>query len=434
VTPPHPQTRPAISAFGPASNIAAPAQRVGVDRTSPIVAVVALLTAAMFTNSAIAISQANRASMLLVEYAAWIAAALLMRKRLPSLVGSGRVVSPMRYAMVALLLALATSTILLWHSGLRPDMDRLLPQIAALAFMSLPFFIFDVTARVTEMDRPLLITCHLILLISMTSILGDVTGLTNFEHRGGRYFGFLGDAVAWALTLPFLVYFSSNRLVLAAVTGFGIALTGSRAPVICVTAALLMLFAFSRGRRTQYLITLFLLVVLILYKSDVFETFASRMEATSLSSNDRLATAMLGWRIFRMSPYFGSGYNSLTHLFPYRFGSSMYNALGAQTSTFMQMLSDGGIILFVGYFAFVFASTISGIRLMRRSRTVVQSGMVNGIAAWLLSMLWVNQSATWFLVGSYIGPLVLAVAGMVSGYNSRLMIMRAYERRSTAHG
>ena len=156
--------------------------------------------------------------------------------------------------------------------------------------------------------------------------------------------------------------------------------------------------------------------------------------ATSLGSNDRLGTALLGWRIFQKSPYFGTGYNSLGHLFPYRFTSTLQNTLSAQTSTFVQMLSDGGLLQFLGYIVFVAAATVTGIGLMRRSRTEPGSGAINGIVAWVLSMLWVNQSAAWFVVGSYVGPLVFGMAGIMAGYRSRQLMMRAQARLRAAQG
>ena len=401
---------------------------------STIIAAAVLLTAAMFTNSALTIAGADRESMLFLEYALWTASAVWMLSSLPPTPRLGRIGSPMRKGMIAFLIGLAASTMLVWNIGLRFDIDRLLPQVAALVFMTLPFFVLNAAAKATEMEKATLVTCHVILATCLISILSDVMGLTDFEHGGGRYFGFLGDPVAWALTLPFVVYFSRGQLLLAAAAGLGMALTGSRAPAICVAAALLMLITFSRGRRVQYFVTLFLLFLLILYKSDVFETLASRFEATKLGSNDRLGTALLGWRIFQKSPYFGTGYNSLNHLFPYRFTSTLQNTLSAQTSTFVQMLSDGGLLLFLGYVFFVAAATVTGIGLLRRSRTDPGSGAINGIVAWVLAMLWVNQSAAWFVVGSYVGPLVLGMAGIMAGYRSRQLIMRAHARARMPQG
>jgi hypothetical protein len=425
MSPPRPQAGAPAAIFSPIAPGAAALARRQRGQSSAIVTTAVLLTAAMFANSALTIAGADRETMLFLEYAVWTASAVWMLSRLPPIPHIRRIGSPMRKGMIAFLIGLAVSTMFVWKMDLRSDIGRLLPQVAALAFMTLPFFVLNAAAKATEMEKAVLVTCHVILAAGLISILSDVMGFTDFEHGGGRYFGFLGDPVAWALTLPFVVYFSRGQLVLAAAAGLGIALTGSRAPAICVAAALLKLITLSRGRRIQYFVTLFLLFVLILYQSDIFETLANRFEATNLGSNDRLGTARLGWRIFEKSPYFGTGYNSLGHLFPYRFTSTLQNTLSAQTSTFVQMLSDGGIMQFSGYLFFVAATTVTGIGLMRRWRTEPGSGAINGIVAWVLSMLWVNQSAAWFVVGSYVGPIVLGMAGIMAGYRSRQLMMRA---------
>lgn len=390
---------------------------------------VAMMVMPMLTNSAINIVGANRASMLVLEYVMWFIAALLIRAQLRTAPQLTRVHTPVRKSMIAFLAGLALSTICVWFVGARADLDHLLPQVAALLYMALPFFMFDASSKATDMERVVLITCHVTLALCLISILGDFSGFTEFEHGGGRYFGFLSDPVAWVLTLSFVVYFSSNRLALAAVAGLGLALTGSRAPAICTAAALLLLIMFSRGRRAQYFVTLLLLLFLAAYQSNFFQTLTSRIEATSFGANDRLGTALLGIRIFKTSPYFGMGYNSFSYLFSRRYTNNLHDVLFAQTSTFVQMLSDGGLILFLGYFAFVVATTVAGVALMKQSKSIVHSGVANGVAAWLLVMLWVNQSATWFIVGGYFGPLVLGMAGIVSGCHARLLLVRSLERR-----
>ena len=389
---------------------------------------ITLLTAAMFTNSIIYILGASRAWMLVLEYVIWLLSGLFLRAYFRRSAPSIRHRTQVRSGMIVFVTALVLSTLCIWIAGVRTDLDRLLPQIGALIYMTLPFFIFDRVAKAADMERIVLLTCHVILALCITSIIGDFLAITDFEHGAGRYFGFLGDPVAWALTLPFLVYFSSNRFMLAALAGFGLALTGSRAPAICIIAALLLLIAFSRGRRTKYFVTLGLLLALAGYESDIFQTLAARIGSTSISANDRLGTAILGIKIFKRSPYFGMGYDSFSHLFSRRLTSNMQDVLFAQTSTFVQMLSDGGLILFLGYLAFVIATSIAAIALMKRSKSVVDSGIINGLSAWLIAILWVNQSATWFIVGSYFGPLVFGMAGILSGYYARLLLVRAHER------
>jgi len=135
-----------------------------------------------------------------------------------------------------------------------------------------------------------------------------------------------------------------------------------------------------------------------------------------------MVTARLGLKIFSDSPIYGAGYNSFTYYFPYKI--NRVGELPTQTSTFVQMLSDGGLLLFVPYIAFVGFVTFAGILLMKRSRMIADSDVINGVVVWLLAMLWVNQSAGWFFVGSYVGPLVLGMAGVVSGYRAKFALTR----------
>jgi O-antigen ligase len=176
---------------------------------------------------------------------------------------------------------------------------------------------------------------------------------------------------------------------------------------------------FSRGRRFQYVATLLLMGFFAFYQSEIFSTLAGRMSATEFGSSDRVVTARLGLRIFADSPVFGSGYNSYVYFFPNGMRRMLTGQLPSQTSTFVQMLSDGGLLLFLPYLAFVISLTVAGISLSKRSRSSTDPGMINGAVAWLLAMLWVNQSASWFLVGSYVGPLVFGIAGIVAGYWAR---------------
>jgi hypothetical protein len=216
-----------------------------------------------------------------------------------------------------------------------------------------------------------------------------------------------------------IVYFSSNRLVLAAVAGLSLALTASRAPALTTIAALALLLVFSRGRRFEYGAMMLLLIAVGLYQAGLFTTLLSRISATQFVSNDRVTTAVQGIKLFLKSPVFGSGYNSLTHFYPSASHRNYFGLLPAQTSTFVQMLSDGGLISFIPYFAFVIVATTAGIGMMRQSQQFPEGRLVNGIVAWLVAMLWVNQSALWFVVGSYIGPLVFGMAGIVAGLKIR---------------
>ncbi|HEX6073555.1 MAG TPA: O-antigen ligase family protein [Sphingomicrobium sp.] len=420
-----PPPQPAAAMPQPAATIrpapSAPSQ-VTMGSGPWIVPAVVLLVAPLFAIAALKIFEVERATVLFVEYACMAVAAFAVIGTLPPR-APVRLKSPIGKAMLFFVGSLLLTTTLVYVAEIRTDTSKFLPQVAAILFLTLAFFVLEGAAKRADAERAVLLTCHTVLGLSAASVLGDFLHITHYETNHGRYFGFLGDGVAWALTLPLVVYFCSKRLVLVAICAVVIALTGSRAPALCVAAALLLLIAVGRGRRLQYLM-LSALAVIAIYQSDVFTTLGERLSATHLSSSDRLTTAALGIKVFENSPVFGSGYNAQAYYFPSNARRIALGQYSIQTSTFVQMLAEGGLLLFGAYLAFVITATVGGISLVRRSQAFRNSGILNGVVVWLLSMLWMNQSAAWFLVGSYTGTLILGMAGVVSGYYARLRYSR----------
>lgn len=386
---------------------------------------VVLLTSAMISAMSVRIYGVDRALVLALQYFVWAVATYLMLTAVPRRDPRMPEMPSRTSRFLALfLVAFCFSTVAVWMSGSRSDLNAMLPQSAALLFMALPFIAMERAARTVRVDQAIIWTCHVILGLGLYSILSDFLGLAHYEAFGGRYFGSLGDSIAWALTLPFVVYFSTGRMPLAALAGLGLALTASRAPVLISVAALILLMFFSRGRRFQYAAMVLAMIVIALFQGGLYETLVDRFSTTTFTSNDRTTTAALGIKIFERSPLFGSGYNSLTHFYPTSSHRLSLGIMPTQTSTAVQMLSDGGLIMFLAYLAFVLAATTTGIALLRHSKGLPEGGLINGVVAWLLAMLWLNQSAVWFVVGSYIGPLVFAAAGVVAGASVRLRSAR----------
>jgi hypothetical protein len=383
----------------------------------------------MLANSAVLIFKADRTFMLANQYLTWLifGGTLILASRRPWL---APLKSPIRTSLTFVVIGLIASTFMVLRAGLRTDGNQLVLQAAALAFLTFPFFAMDTAAKAADVDRSVLITCHFILILSMISIVGDFTGSTNYESGAGRYFGFLGDAAAWAISLPLLVYFCRGKFVLASIAGLALVLTASRGPAFIVAMAMLFLLGFGRGRRVQYAATFVVMGLVALYQSNLFSTLVGRISTTHISSNDRIVTSKAGLELFLKSPVFGSGYNTLTYHFPTVWRRTLHGVLPNQTSTFVQMLSDGGLMMFIPFILFVIFCTVAGISLMKRSRGMMSAGTMHGVISWLLAMLWMNQSATWFFVGSYVGPLVFGMAGCVSGYWARV---RFAERVAPTH-
>lgn len=385
------------------------------------------LVVAWFTNA----EKLDRTVMLGVQCLIWAVAGALLagavaRQRDTAFASHSR----MSQSFVVFLAAFVVATGLVWWNSLRSDMAALSLQSAALLFMTLPFFALQRAAKAQRVDRAVLLTCHLILLLGLLSILSDFFGVYRHEGSGHRYFGPLGDQVAWALTLPFTVYFATRRIPLALLAGVGLALTASRGPaLITITAALLLLF-FSRARRFEFGSLMVMLLVLSIYQSGLLRPLAARVSSTQLTANDRTTTAALGVKIFLRSPVFGSGYNSLTHFYPTRAVLVRLGILPGQTSTFVQMLSDGGLLCFAPYLFFVLATTMTSVALMRHWQQLPYGRLMSGVAAWVLAMLWLDQSALWFVVGSYVGPLVLGMAGIVAAGANLLLKSAQYSSKA----
>jgi O-antigen ligase len=386
--------------------------------------VITVLVSAMLATASLSIFDTDRTWTLGVQYLVWALAFVGVTPRLKRLQVI-RTETPSRRTLISFLVAFAISHLMVWNADLRTDMTSVLWQAAALMFMTVAFFTMALVAKVDETGPVLLATCHVIFALCAISVVGDFSGLLHYEGGvGGRYFGFLGDQVAWAITLPIVVYFCSGRFILALLAAAILALTASRAPALCMAAALVLLMFADRGHRARHVLLVGLLLVFIALSGSLFQNLFGRLGDTAFLSNDRLATARLGLRLFHESPIFGLGYNAQGHFFPMTSRRALLGEWSTQTSTFVQMLAEGGLLLFAAYASFVIACTIGGLAILKQARASDDWRVVGGAVTWLLAMLWVNQSAGWFLVGSYIGPLVFGMAGILSGYWARILFAR----------
>lgn len=383
--------------------------------------ILVLLTAAMFDITALTVLKAGRTVALAIQYVAWAIAAgtLMMRMARP---WHRRLISSLQRSIAVYFAGLFASFVLVWLADIRLDIGDVLQQTLALAYISLPFFALQTTAKTIPVERAMILSCHVLFALSALSIGGEVLGIFHFEISGNRYFGFVGDAVAWTLILPLIVYFASGRLFLAGIAAVCLALTGSRAPALCVVGSLLLLMTFARGHRLKYVTMLVVLGLVLAFESDLFDVVIDRLAATQFGSNDRVTTATVGLELFRKSPFFGNGYNALAYYFPRDPRADVWGFRGwTQTSPIVQTLSDGGLVWFLPYLGFMIAATAGSIAVIRKSRFLPDGGgIMSGLAAWLTGMLWLDQSTTWLVVGTVLGPLVFGVAGVISAYWARL--------------
>lgn len=325
--------------------------------------------------------------------------------------------SPMMRSMVAFAAAWTISTAIVAISGVRFDSNKFVPQAAVLLTYTGAFFGVAVAARRFDIKGAVLIICHTLSVIASLSILLDFVGITSFENFNGRYFGFLGDPAPWLLSFPLVIYFATSRFYYAAIVGLPILLTASRGPAFVIGCAILLLFTFAKARRLKYVVTLVPIAVILLFQSDIASGLLGRLGSTSLSQNDRIWTSLNGLKLFQMFPIWGAGYNGLEYYFPYNAVAQKLGEFSVPTSAMVQMMSDGGLLLFLPYLAFLTSSTIAAVRTLRSKED--GDPVVVGTAVWLVAMLWANQSAAWFLVGSTLAPLVFGAAGLIAGIDIR---------------
>ena len=351
-------------------------------------------------------------SIAVVGGAAWLVERSLWKTVLPG------VPSPMMRSMAAFAAAWTLCTAIVAISAVRFDSNKFVPQAAVLLTYTAAFFGVAIAARRFEIRRALLIVCHSLSIIGSLSILLDFVGITSFESFNGRYFGFLGDPAPWLLSFPLVIYFATSRFYYAGMVGLPILLTASRGPAFVIGCAILLLFTFARARRLKYVVTLVPIAVVLFFQYDIASGLLDRLSSTSLSQNDRIWTSLNGLKLFQMFPIWGAGYNGLGYYFPYNVAAQKLGEFSVPTSAMVQMMSDGGLLLFLPYLAFLISSTVAAVRILR-SKDEEGDPMMVGIAVWLVAMLWANQSAAWFLVGSSTAPLVFGAAGLIAGIDRR---------------
>ena len=194
--------------------------------------------------------------------------------------------------------------------------------------------------------------------------------------------------------------------------------TLSRGATLVVAGAILLLLAFGGGRsRLHYGPPLIATIGVIAYNNEQFLEFVSRFSRLEIEQSGRVVTSLNGLSIFRDSPLFGSGYDSLAYHFPVLDIASAEFAVAS--SSFIQMLSDGGLLAILGFLTFVLTMSVLGVRSLTYRSEASLHQVVAGLTAWLLAIIWLNHSASWFLITSPLAPLVFGVAGLVAGYAAR---------------
>lgn len=270
------------------------------------------------------------------------------------------------------------------------------------------------------------------------SVLLDFMGLTNYESYGSRYFGFLGDSVAWLLSFCFVyLYFRKGFWLLWGLCAMSLLMTGSRGALFVVLGSFVIYCFISGDRlavRLRRILPLLILIT-IATSAGLAEKGFSRFSGLDPVENDRVQTALFTASIFWESPVLGSGYG--VHSVRFRALGIPKDVPGVEFSAtpsnpFLQLLAESGVIGFLFWLVFVVLLLRVCWKLIRSSGVNPQAQAVMGIALWLMAFFLSNQSAAWILPASKLLVLVFSSAGVVVGMAGRCTNPRRLTRSPPA--
>ena len=285
---------------------------------------------------------------------------------------------------------------------------------------------------------PIDIGVFLISLISVSSVLLEAAGLTSYETHGNRYFGFMGDGVAWLISFTAIYFIVRGKYFVALFNIIALLQTQSRGALIVFLSAILLFMIFCPNKiGKNFLIKLgivaFFIFALSLFQeelSDILDRFLD----TNITDNDRTRTIKYTFDIFTMNPLTGSGYDA--HHYAYEKSGFSNMASGSElwqttSSTWVQILADSGLIGFVPFSVYVFLVLRKALRTIRTHASGPEYHALVGLSVWLIAFLLLNHSAAWLLPGSLLSPIVFASAGIVVGSKIWLRRQRSGDKDRT---
>lgn len=343
---------------------------------------------------------------------------------------------PLAMALGLFALGLVLSATLVDLYGLRRDQPDIYRQTAMLLVGMAPFVLaYRIVSRQGVGDTIEWIA-HAVMAICTISIGLEAVGLTSYETYGDRHFGFLSDPSAMMMTLPVLVYGATRRRILVAIALVVLLLTISRGPIAYALAGLLALAAFGRGKaRTQAFALIGIGSIMAVSMGSAVTNLTERFDMVNLEDG-RVKTSLAGLRLFSESPLFGQGYAALGYHFPkydngleHVFGRYRDGVFPTATSTWAQVLSDGGMLLAIAYFILIGLTAYFCLPRTKVWLSMPRARALAGASMWLIIIFFLNHSAAWLLAGGPIAPLVMCLLGIVTGalaYERREMVLGRY--------
>lgn len=342
-----------------------------------------------------------------------------------------RSASPAGLFLGLFLAASALSTALADQYRIRYDDEAMWNQLAVAMFPAVLFWGGRAWAA-RRFDADILDRAVILLFVFYgASIVLEVGGITNYDYGGGggrnRWFGYLGDGVAWIIAFQATYFFARGRLVLFGVALGLLFLTLSRAPFALLALSIVIYVFLARVADLKSVViraaALLVAAGFAVFAQDLVGQLLGRLTGTDLLENDRVRTIQFTLEVFQAHPVTGAGYNAHTYFFAPLASSinPLLPQLGTPVSTWTQILADSGVVGFIPFLIWALYCCRAAFRALRIGSSSADDRALMGLSAWLLVFLPVNQSAAWLLPISTLSPVVFIVAGIVVGRASQLV-------------
>lgn len=355
--------------------------------------------------------------------------------------------------ILAFVLQIGLSNFINVWSGNRQDGQDIWLRSVMTFHPILLFFAFKDMASDARSHFPLVRVFDFLTVGIVLSVLLSLWSLYQAESYGSRQFGILGDQVSWLLSAVLIANLAQGKRLLCGLAALALLATGSRGAMIVTIGALILQTFVARERDVRSTInklsTVAVAVVAVLLSEGLVNVLLERFYLTDITNNDRISTTLFTLSLFQEFPFLGGGLNAHSYFFEaYGYRPSPYELIfPTPVSPFAQVLADGGLLGGVIFSGFVAAICVTSVQVMRwRWLKLVAKGdsdqfrsMCSGLAAWSISFLILNQSASYLLPTSMVGELSFIILGCVAGCRDwqagtsrALQLARGPERPSSA--
>ena len=252
-------------------------------------------------------------------------------------------------------------------------------------------------------------------------------------QSGGRYFGYLGDAISPVIVFPLIYFFLERRYGWMALMLGALMLTGGKTAMLLLVAAPFLMVVVRMRPLMQFLAICAVLAFVLISESLLNELVLAVWNDphTSYSINTRQLSNEAGWDYFKSSPIWGIGINqSIIYVTPDADALARYNVITAYWpvyqihNAFIRALAETGVIglgVLVGLCVLLIRRSLSALRIASdsapsRCRSIVISGGI-----WTVLFISVYQSTGWFEHGHPQFAWLLVIEPL-TGVGARLLV------------